>query len=47
MILILIGLAIAAIVFLVTGGHVLFLPLFFILPLGLFGFGRRRRSRRF
>jgi uncharacterized membrane protein YccC len=46
-ILVLAGLAIAAIVFLVTGGHVLFLPLFFILPLGLFGFGRRRRSRRF
>ena len=38
----LIGLAIAAVVFLATGGHVVFLPLFFI-PLGLFGFGRRRR----
>jgi hypothetical protein len=44
-ILLLLGLAVAAIVFLVTGGHVLFLPLFFILPLGIFGLGRRRRRR--
>jgi hypothetical protein len=43
--LLLLGLAVAAIIFLVTGGHVLFLPLFFILPLGLFGLGRRRRRR--
>jgi hypothetical protein len=37
------GLAVAAIIFVATGGHVLFLPLFFVLPLGLFGLGRRRR----
>ena len=42
MILLLLGLAVAAIVFFATGGHVLFLPLFFILPLGFFGLGRRR-----
>lgn len=34
--------AIGLIVFAVTGGHVLFLPLIFLLPLGLFSFGRRR-----
>jgi hypothetical protein len=43
-ILLLLGLAIALIVFLVSGGHVIFLPLVLILPLGLFGL--RRRSRR-
>jgi hypothetical protein len=37
------GLAVAAIVFAVSGGHLLFLPFLFVLPLGLFGFGRRRR----
>ena len=41
-----IGLAIAALVFLVTAGHVIFLPLLF-LPLGLFSFGHRRRHRRY
>jgi hypothetical protein len=42
-ILVLLGLAVAAIVFIVTGGHVLFLPLFFILPLApLWLRGRRR-----
>jgi hypothetical protein len=41
--LVLAGLAVAAIVFVATGGHVVFLPLFFVLPLGLLGFGRRRR----
>jgi hypothetical protein len=40
--LLLAGLAIAALVYVVSGGHVIFLPLFFLLPLGLF-FGRRRR----
>jgi hypothetical protein len=40
------GLLIAAIVFAVSGGHVLFLPLFFLLPLGGL-FGHRRRYRRF
>ena len=44
MILLLLGLAIALVVFLVSGGHVIFLPLILILPLGLFGL--RRRSRR-
>jgi hypothetical protein len=47
-ILVLLGFLVAAIVFVVTGGHVLFLPLFLILPLGLFRFGRRRNTwRRF
>jgi hypothetical protein len=39
-----IGLTIAAAVYLLSAGHVLFLPLLFVLPLGLFG-RRRRRSR--
>jgi hypothetical protein len=43
-ILLLLGLAVAAIVFLVSGGHLLFLPLLLIFPLGFFGFGRRRRG---
>jgi hypothetical protein len=39
------GLALAAIVFLATGGHVVFLPLVLVFP--LFGFwGRSRRNRR-
>jgi hypothetical protein len=41
--LLLLGLAIAVAVFLVSGGHVIFLPLVLILPLGLFGIRRRRR----
>jgi hypothetical protein len=44
-ILVLVGLAIAAVVFLASGGHVLFLPLFFVIPLGLFRLGRGRRRR--
>jgi len=40
------GLLIAALVFLISGGHVVFLPLFFLLPLGGL-FGHRRRNRRF
>jgi uncharacterized membrane protein YccC len=40
------GLAIALVVFLVTAGHVILLPLLF-LPLGFFGFGHRRRHRRY
>jgi hypothetical protein len=40
------GLVLAAVLFLVTGGHLLFLPLFFVLPLGGL-FGHRRRYRRF
>jgi hypothetical protein len=39
-----IGLAIAVIVFVVTAGHVVFLPLLF-LPFGLFSVGQRRRRR--
>ena len=39
-----IGLAIAVIVFVASGGHVLFLPLLF-LPLGLFSLGHRRRQQ--
>jgi hypothetical protein len=38
------GLAIAALVYAVSGGHVLFLPLFLLLPFGLFVGRRRRRS---
>lgn len=41
-----IGLAVAFLVFLITAGHVIFLPLLF-LPLGLFRFGHRRRHRRY
>jgi hypothetical protein len=37
-----IGIAIAVIVFVLTAGHVIFLPLLF-LPLGLFSLGHRRR----
>ena len=40
-----VGLAIAVIVFVLTAGHVIFLPLLFI-PLGLFSFGHRRRAQR-
>ena len=41
-----IGIAIAVVVFVLSSGHVLFLPLLF-LPFGLFGFGHRRQRRRF
>ena len=37
-----IGLAIAVIVFALTAGHVVFLPLMFV-PFGLFSLGHRRR----
>lgn len=37
----LVGLALAAVIYVATGGHVLFLPLILLLPLGLLG-GRRR-----
>jgi hypothetical protein len=37
------GFAIAALVYVVSGGHVFFLPLILLLPFGLF-IGRRRRS---
>jgi hypothetical protein len=35
------GLALALLVYVVSGGHVLFLPLLLLFPIGLF-FGRRR-----
>ena len=39
------GLLLALILFLASGGHLLFLPLFFVLPLGgLFGHRRRHGS---
>ncbi len=41
----LIGLLIAALIFAVSGGHLLLLPLFFLLPVGGL-FGHRRRHRR-
>jgi hypothetical protein len=37
------GLTVALIVYAATGGHVLFLPLLLVLPLGFFAVGRRRR----
>jgi hypothetical protein len=40
-----IGLAIGIVVFVVSGGHILFLPLLLV-PLGVFGFGHRRRQER-
>jgi uncharacterized membrane protein YccC len=44
-VLLLAGLAIALLVYLITGGHVIFLPLLLVFPLGLvFGSRRRRRS---
>ena len=36
------GLAIAVLVYVLSGGHVFFLPLILLLPLGVF-VGRRRR----
>ncbi|MFN2569862.1 MAG: hypothetical protein ABR564_09730 [Candidatus Dormibacteria bacterium] len=39
----LIGVLIAAILWVITGGHVFFLPLFFLLPLGGLMTHRRRR----
>jgi hypothetical protein len=43
LLLLLAGLAVAAVVWAATGGHVLFLPFLLVLPLGIFGLGRRRR----
>ena len=39
-----IGIAIALVVYVLSGGHFVFLPLLFI-PFGLFGAGHRRRRR--
>jgi hypothetical protein len=44
LVLLLAGLAVALIVFAATAGHVVFLPLLLILPLGFFAAGRRRRG---
>jgi hypothetical protein len=43
----LLGLLVAAIVFAATGGHAVFLPLFFVLPLGFLGGHRTTRRRGF
>jgi len=43
LVLLIAGLALAVLVYVVSGGHVFFLPLILLLPLGLF-IGRRRRS---
>jgi hypothetical protein len=40
------GLLLAAAIFLISGGHLVFLPLFFLLPLGGL-FGHRRRYGRY
>jgi hypothetical protein len=40
-----VGLILALVVFVASGGHFVFLPLFFVLPLGGL-LGRRRRVRR-
>jgi hypothetical protein len=42
--LLLLGLAVAFLVYVISGGHVLFLPLLLVLPLA-FGLDRRRRRR--
>ena len=41
-----IGIAIAVLVFVISGGHFFFLPILFV-PLGLFGFGHRRKRDRY
>lgn len=43
LVLLLAGIAVAVLVYLVSGGHFFFLPLILLLPFGLF-IGRRRRS---
>ncbi len=43
LVVVLAGLAIGVLVYVVSGGHVFFLPLILLLPFGLF-IGRRRRS---
>jgi hypothetical protein len=44
--LLLLGLAVAALVYVLTGGHVIFLPILLVFPLGWFvGTRRRRRPR--
>jgi hypothetical protein len=41
----LLGLLVAAVLFAATGGHLIFLPLFFLLPMGFFGGHRTTRRR--
>jgi hypothetical protein len=43
LLLLLAGLAVAVLVYVLSGGHVFFLPLILLLPFGLF-IGRHRRS---
>ena len=43
LVVLLVGFAVAVIVYVISGGHVFFLPLILLLPFGLF-IGRRRRS---
>ena len=40
--LLLVGIAVAAVVYVASSGHVVFLPLILLLPFGLFMRGRRR-----
>jgi hypothetical protein len=42
LVLLLAGVTVAALVYVISGGHVFFLPLILLLPFGLF-IGRRRR----
>ncbi len=41
-----IGIAIAVLVFVISGGHIFFLPLLFV-PLGLFSLGHKRKRDRY
>ena len=41
LVILLAGLAIAFLVYVISGGHIVFLPILLLFPLGLF-FGRRR-----
>jgi hypothetical protein len=43
LVVLLVGFAVAVLVYVISGGHVFFLPLILLLPFGLF-IGRRRRS---
>ena len=43
LVVLLVGFAVAVLVYVISGGHVFFLPLILLLPFGLF-VGRRRRS---
>ena len=43
LVVVLVGFAVAVLVYVLSGGHVFFLPLILLLPVGLL-IGRRRRS---